>query len=144
MYSFLLVHCHFLKLQLKVLRELFPMKLIQVYLAQIGQYAERYGAQAPWRARWDVKFLQDYKVKISENKTNTIQLSIDVLNIGNLISSEWGLVQQPNNVSQIGLNVDLATLEPTYSFNPNQTQTFGYDSSLASRWQIQFGLRYIF
>lgn len=85
-----------------------------------------------------MKFLQDYKVKISENKTNTIQFSIDVLNIGNLISSEWGLVQQPNNVSQIGLNVDLATLEPTYSFNPNQTQTFGYDSSLASRWQMQF------
>ena len=109
-----------------------------------GQYAERYGAQAPWRARWDVKFLQDYKVKISENKTNTIQFSIDVLNIGNLISSEWGLVQQPNNVSPIGVNVDPATLEPTYSFNPNQTQTFGYDSSLASRWQIQFGLRYIF
>ena len=109
-----------------------------------GLYAERYGAQAPWRARWDVKFLQDYKIKISENKTNTIQFSIDVLNIGNLISSEWGLVQQPNNVSPIGVSVDPDTLVPTYSFNPNQTETFGYDSSLASRWQMQFGLRYIF
>jgi len=60
-----------------------------------GQYAERYGAQAPWRGRWDVKFLQDYEIKISENKTNTIQFSIDVLNVGNLINSDWGLVQQP-------------------------------------------------
>tara|TARA_B110001469_G_scaffold71937_1_gene68371 strand:- start:1026 stop:4151 length:3126 start_codon:yes stop_codon:yes gene_type:complete len=109
-----------------------------------GQYAERYGAQAPWRGRWDVKFLQDYKIKISENKTNTIQFSVDVLNFGNLIRSEWGLVQQPNNTSPIGVNVDPATLVPTYSFNPNQTETFGYDSSLASRWQMQFGLRYIF
>ena len=109
-----------------------------------GQYAERYGAQAPWRGRWDVKFLQDYKIKVSENKTNTIQFSIDVLNIGNLISSDWGLVQQPNNTSPIGVNVDPATFVPTYSFNPDQTETFGYDSSLASRWQMQFGLRYIF
>ena len=109
-----------------------------------GQYAERYGAQAPWRGRWDVKFLQDYKIKVSENKTNTIQFSVDVLNVGNLIRSEWGLVQQPNNTSPIGVSVDPATLEPTYSFNPNQTETFGYDSSLASRWQMQFGLRYIF
>ena len=109
-----------------------------------GQYAERYGALSPWRGRWDVKFLQDYKIKVSENKTNTIQFSIDVLNVGNLINSEWGLVQQPNNVSPIGVSVDPATLEPTYSFNPDQTETFGYDSSLASRWQMQFGLRYIF
>ena len=109
-----------------------------------GQYAERYGAQAPWRGRWDVKFLQNYKIKVSENKTNTIQFSVDVLNVGNLIRSEWGLVQQPNNTSPIGVSVDPATLEPTYSFNPNQTETFGYDSSLASRWQMQFGLRYIF
>lgn len=109
-----------------------------------GQYAERYGAQAPWRGRWDLKFLQDYEIKISENKTNTIQFSIDVLNVGNLINSDWGLVQQPNNVSPIGVSVDPTTLVPSYSFNPNQTETFGYDSSLASRWQMQFGLRYIF
>ena len=109
-----------------------------------GQYAERYGAQAPWRGRWDVKFLQDYKIKISEKKTNTIQFSIDVLNIGNLVNSDWGLVQQANNTSPIGVSVDPGTLVPTYSFNPNQTETFGYDSSLASRWQMQFGLRYIF
>jgi hypothetical protein len=119
-----------------------------------GDYAERYGALSPWTTRVDIKFLQDYKIKVSENKTNTIQFSIDVLNIGNLISSEWGLVQQPNNVSPIGVSfkdadpgVDYVpdySQAPDYSFNPNQTETFGYDSSLASRWQMQFGLRYIF
>ncbi len=109
-----------------------------------GQYAERYGALAPWRGRWDVKFLQDYNIKINENKTNKIQFSIDVLNFGNLINSDWGLVQQPNNVSPIGVTVDPDTLVPTYTFDENQTETFGYDSSLASRWQMQFGLRYIF
>jgi len=108
-----------------------------------GQYAERYGALAPWRSRVDLKFLQDYNFKVSGDKTNTIQFSIDILNVGNLLSSEWGLIQQPNNVQPIGVTVDGAGT-PTYTFNPDQTQTFGYDSSLASRWQMQFGLRYIF
>ena len=108
-----------------------------------GQYAERYGALAPWRGRVDLKFLQDYNFNVGGDKTNTIQFSIDVLNVGNLLSSDWGLIQQPNNVQPIGVSVD-GTGTPTYTFNTNQTETFGYDSSLLSRWQAQFGLRYIF
>ncbi|WP_228851189.1 TonB-dependent receptor [Aegicerativicinus sediminis] len=109
-----------------------------------GEYAERYGALAPWRSRWDLKILQDYNIQINETKTNTIQLSIDVLNLGNLISSDWGVIQQPTNIQPIGVTVDPDTRVPTYTFNPNLEDTFTYDSSLASRWQAQIGLRYIF
>ena len=87
-----------------------------------GDYAERYGAVSPWTTRVDVKFLQDYKIKVSENKTNTIQFSIDVLNAGNMVNSNWGLVQQPNSVQPIGVSVD-GTGTPSYSFNANQTET---------------------
>ena len=107
-----------------------------------GEYMERYGALAPWHGRWDVKFMQDYKIKVSENKTNTIQFSIDILNFGNLISSDWGIIEQPNNISPLAVNTSGS--EPEFTFNPSQEKTFGYDSSLASRWQVQFGLRYIF
>ena len=109
-----------------------------------GEYAERYGALSPWRSRYDLKILQDYNIKINDKKTNTIQISVDMLNVGNLISSDWGLIQQPNNVQPIGVSLDAATSMPTYTFNPDLKETFGYDSSLASRWQVQFGLRYIF
>ena len=108
-----------------------------------GQYAERYGALAPWRGRWDVKLLQDYRIKMANDKVNTIQFSIDILNFGNLISSKWGLVQQPNAVQPIGVSVDSNNV-PTYTFSSNLKDTFGYDSSLMSRWQMQFGLRYSF
>ena len=108
-----------------------------------GNYAERYGALAPWRSRWDLKFLQDYNFKVSEDKTNTIQFSIDVLNVGNLINSDWGVVEQPNNLSPLG--VDTSGSEPVYTFNGgSDAETFGFDASLASRWQAQFGVRYIF
>ena len=108
-----------------------------------GQYAERYGALSPWRGRWDVKLLQDYHIKVKNGKTNTVQFSVDFLNIGNFISSEWGLVQQPNAVQPLGVNVGADGM-PAYTFNPDLQNTFGYDSSLLSRWQMQFGLRYIF
>lgn len=106
-----------------------------------GEYAERYGALAPWRSRVDLKILQDYNINVKES-IHTIQFSIDLLNVGNLISSDWGLTQQPNNVQPIGVAVTDG--DPVYTFNPDLTETFGYDASLLSRWQMQFGLRYIF
>jgi len=108
-----------------------------------GQYAERYGALSPWRSRIDVKILQDFNFMINDKK-QTIQLSIDILNFGNMISSDLGLIQQPNSIQPIGVSVDPDTSVPTYSFDGNLQETFGYDSSLDSRWQMQFGLRYIF
>ena len=108
-----------------------------------GKYAERYAAISPWRGRIDVKFLQDYNFNIGD-KTQTVQFSIDVLNFGNMLNSDWGVIQQPNSIQPIGVSVDANTKVPTYSFDGNLQKTFGYDASLLSRWQMQFGLRYIF
>ncbi len=109
-----------------------------------GHYDERYGALSPWVGRWDMKIMQDYNFKLSSGseKKNTIQFSIDILNFGNLLNSDWGLVQVPVSVQPIGVSV--TNNVPTYTFNGAQTKTFAYDSSLASRWQMQFGIRYIF
>ncbi|MFD1096649.1 TonB-dependent receptor [Salegentibacter chungangensis] len=107
-----------------------------------GQYAEKYGILSPWRGRWDVKFLQDYNFKVGE-KTNTIQLSLDILNFGNLLNSDWGVIERPVNDQPIGVSVD-ENNNPVYSFDPDQESTFAYDFSLQSRWQAQVGLRYIF
>ncbi|KFF05707.1 TonB-dependent receptor [Flavobacterium reichenbachii] len=109
-----------------------------------GEYAERYGAISPWRGRWDLKLLQDYNFRISSasEKKNTIQFSIDILNVGNLLNSDWGVVQVPTSVQPIGVTV--AGNTPTYTFTNTQTKTFNYDAALNSRWQMQFGIRYIF
>lgn len=107
-----------------------------------GQYAERYGALSPWRAKLDVKLTQDYNFNVSAKKKNTIQLSLDILNFANMLNSDWGLVQAPISVQPIGVSV--AGGVPTYTFTGQQTKTFAYDSSLNSRWQAQFGVRYIF
>ncbi|SHN09245.1 carboxypeptidase regulatory-like domain-containing protein [Polaribacter sp. KT 15] len=108
-----------------------------------GEYAERYGALAPWRGKWDIKLLQDLNINVGNGKTNTVQFSLDILNFGNLLNSKWGLIQQPNSVQPIGVSFDNAG-DPVYTFDENQQTTFGYSSSLLSRWQAQIGLRYIF
>ena len=102
-------------------------------------YAERYAALAPWRGKWDMKFIQELKV----SDDNAIQFSIDILNLSNLLNSDWGVIELPNSTQPIGVSVD-ANNVPTYTFDTTLTDTFGFDTSLLSRWQMQVGLRYIF
>ena len=104
-----------------------------------GSYAERYGAKAPWRGRWDVKVLQDLKF----NDKNKLQFSLDVLNVGNLINSDWGVVEDPTFNQLLGVTVDDAN-NPTYTFNPDLINTYTAATDARSRWRAQVGLRYIF
>ena len=107
-----------------------------------GQYAEKYAILAPWFSQWDLKIMQDFTIGTSA-RPNHVQVSLDILNVGNLISSDWGVRQLPNNTQPVGVSVDDNGV-PTYSFDPDLKQTFSPDFSLLSRWQMQLGLRYIF
>jgi hypothetical protein len=111
-----------------------------------GDYAEANGGLRPWFSTWDVRLLQDYNFEAG-GKTNTIQFSVDILNFGNLLSSKWGVRQINTSGAEaerpIAVSVD-ANNVPTYTFDTALSNTFADDLGLNSRWQIQFGLRYIF
>ena len=109
--------------------------------ARRGEYAEKYGVLSPWYNNWDARVLQDFGFQVGE-KVHKVQLSLDVLNIGNLVNSAWGVRQLPVNTQPIGVSVNQGV--PTYSFDTALTQTFSNDFSLLSRWQAQFGVRYLF
>ena len=77
---------------------------------------------------------------------NNIQISVDLLNLGNLINSSWGVRQfatQTALVQPVSVSISEEGV-PTYGFDTDQTQTFFNDFSLNSRWQLQLGLRYAF
>jgi len=109
-----------------------------------GGFSGRNGNLAPWFSNWDFRLAQDYNI----SDTKKIQLTLDILNIGNLISSDWGIRQLPTNTQPIGVGFDDGAdpdhLSPLYSFDTTQTSTFTNNLSLLSRWQAQVGLRYIF
>ena len=104
-----------------------------------GSYADRYGAMAPWRGRWDIKVLQDIKLAPKQ----TLQLSLDVLNFGNLINSNWGVVEEPGFNQLLGVSLDQNNV-PTYNFDQNLAKTFTAVTDARSRWRAQLGIRYIF
>ncbi|HVU98391.1 MAG TPA: carboxypeptidase regulatory-like domain-containing protein [Puia sp.] len=110
-----------------------------------GQYTERNGGQTPWWSQVDMRVLQDFK--LDEKGGQRIQLSMDVVNLGNLISSNWGVRKYASTsgyfqpISYVGTN---GSGQAMYQFDPAQTKTFTSSPDLPSRWQIQFGVRYIF
>ncbi len=111
-----------------------------------GKYTGKYAGTTPWFSQIDMRVLQDFNFKGKE-KTSTIQLSLDVVNLGNMISSKWGLRKfasttgyyQP--VGVVGRDNNGKAL---YQFDPSQRETFITSPDLISRWQLQLGARYIF
>lgn len=122
-----------------------------------GQYAERNGVILPYFNRLDFKAVQDFYVNVGKSK-NTIEITFDIINVGNLLNKNWGLYQNSFNGFASGsttvlkyIGLDATTGRPTYSFpllnvgtNTPVTKSFIDDSSQLSRWQAQLGLRYIF
>jgi hypothetical protein len=120
--------------------------------SRMGKYAERNGALYPWVNKVDVQFKQDFFVKVG-GKRNTIQLSLDILNFGNLLNSKWGVVPfyNQNNILVMTNNsavVAGGAVAPTFRLNPYNNamlnNTFSNSLSYASTYSMQFGIRYIF
>ena len=62
-----------------------------------GQYAEAYAASVPWVNRFDFRWAHNFKF-MTGKQTHNFQLSLDILNIGNMFNSKWG-VYQNNSIS---------------------------------------------
>lgn len=117
-----------------------------------GMYAERNGALLPWIFQADLSLIQEFYLNLG-GKRNTFQLRADVLNVGNLINSNWGVgqfVQYNQPLVASGVN---AAGEPVYRFRTtgsgtNQQliplQTFGTSTTLNNVWRAQLGVRYTF
>ncbi|QMU30425.1 TonB-dependent receptor [Adhaeribacter radiodurans] len=122
-----------------------------------GGYVERNNGLMPWLNRFDFRLLQDVFTNIGERR-NTLQLSLDIQNVGNLLNSDWGLIQQLNGGSNFNyplLNVASVTPEGVPAFqmitirNENNqtvlpTSPFRNYLATTNTWRMQLGLRYSF
>lgn len=104
-----------------------------------GDYAEKYAILSPWYSQFDLRIAQDLNLG-----SNQVEFSMNILNVGNLINSDWGVRQVPTNTQPIGISVDPDTRVPTYSFDSALQNTYTNRFDLQSRWRLQFGLRYSF
>lgn len=119
-----------------------------------GEYAQRFGYVEPWYNRWDFKFLQDIYTNFGSDRRYTLQLSLDVLNVGNLFSKDWGVYQtiasqsydriRPLTYSKIENN------QPVYTLNANSVEQFKSNNTwtnsatTSSTWGMLLGIRLLF
>ena len=116
-----------------------------------GQFAERNAFVLPWTHRVDMNFTQDIKFMTGKTK-HTLRFTADIYNLTNLLNKDWGVLYNPTTSSPLGfkgLSTDGKT--PIYYFNYQditKKTPYSYDhtpsSSIASRWQLQIGVRYLF
>ena len=108
-----------------------------------GQFAERNSHSLPFVHRLDLHFAQSFY--FSKSSSRRVELTLDVINLGNLLSRSWGLVHRTSNWSLSPVTItELREVEggyrPVYKFNG---ASYTLDD-IASRWHMQLGIRVVF
>jgi hypothetical protein len=119
-----------------------------------GHYMQANSLVYPWFKHLDLHVQQDFYIWTG-GKTkdkHTLSFTMDMLNVGNFLNQNWGLFKAPTLSSILrfeGMAADGKT--PLFSFPytdaTNQVplvNSFSNSTSIGSRWQAQFGVRYMF
>jgi hypothetical protein len=122
-----------------------------------GQYAERNGGALPWLTRFDFTIIQELYIKTGDKgRKNTLQLRLDILNVGNLINNHYGVGWSSttgsfNTATPVTVSVDNAgNVQYKLATQTINGQTvllqdsFVKSITLANVWQGQIGIRYTF
>jgi hypothetical protein len=117
-----------------------------------GDYAKANAVVYPFYKRLDLNITQDISMKTGKDQRHTLKISLDVLNFGNFVNRNWGIAKTPSVTNFLrfeGMGPDGKT--PSFSFPyldaTNQiplVNSFRNDTGIFSRWQMQFGFRYLF
>ena len=110
-----------------------------------GQYAERNGARAPWNHTLDLRI--NHQSNTLKKAGQSLEVSLDIINVLNLINPNWGLQSYIPNVRNSSYQlIDFEGIQNNraqYAFKNPQGNPWQTDA-LNSRWQAQIGLRYNF
>ncbi|MEI8114153.1 MAG: TonB-dependent receptor [Bacteroidia bacterium] len=114
-----------------------------------GGYAKRNATVAPYYSKLDLNITQDVKINVGK-ETHTLKFSLDVINAGNFINRDWGVVKIPtatNILKYEGLSADGKTPSFSLPFQTGTTpftQPYQNSTGISSRWQMMFGIKYLF
>ena len=102
----------------------------------------------PWKNRFDVKLTQDL-FKDMFDKGHKLSLTLDVVNFGNLLNSEWGIQDQIlSNGRSVLTRTGSVNANPTFQMlrDGNNLVTAPYRpvSSRFTTWSATFGMKYSF
>jgi hypothetical protein len=107
-----------------------------------GQIAPRNAFTSPWYKRIDVRLAQDVPGVMAKQKG---RLMFDIQNLGNMLNSKWGTLDQvpfPSIVPTVDVRYDAETQR--YVYSNLRTQRPEQVSLLPSLWRVQLTLMYEF
>ncbi len=105
----------------------------------------------PWYNRIDARFLQDFYLMKGDTR-HTLEFTVDVINLPNLFSKNWGIRDQTTTVKPLTLK-SVSGGEPTFTLaeitndagvKELVTHPFQKVKSFSTTWGLQLGLRYKF
>ena len=113
-----------------------------------GQYAEAYGVLTPWRHTFDFHYSHDFQFKVGKS-TNALQLNFDIMNVGNLFNSSWGVAKTFSEGAVSGRILKYEGMndegKPVFSTRVAAgTQTWDYAHTYGNCWYMQIGIKYLF
>lgn len=116
-----------------------------------GKYAERNGLVYPWVNQFDLKITQDFFIQSKNGMRNTLQVGLDIVNVGNLLNKNWGNMKSVT-ISQVLKQTNKrtagGTTEPVYNFQRNGTEVlknaFTNTFGTSSTYLMQISVRYMF
>lgn len=115
-----------------------------------GEYAEAYAARAPWVHRFDLRITEDFSFKAGKTEHH-FQLSLDFMNIGNMINSKWGVMKNASSsngcriLKYEGMDDNKTPIFSMYKINGEYpTETYSYNRIYTECWKMQVGIRHIF
>ncbi|MVZ62006.1 TonB-dependent receptor [Sphingobacterium humi] len=116
-----------------------------------GKYAERNGGIMPWRHQFDFRLSQQIVNNIAGGK-NGLEVYWDVINVGNLLNSSWGVFKSSNNILLRPTNTSSikpdGTVKPAFQIgysNGDAVRSTTYiNESITSTYYMQFGLKFTF
>jgi hypothetical protein len=111
-----------------------------------GQIAPRNGFRSENVTKFDFRVSQELPAFFPNGAK--VRAYMDVENVGNMINTEWGQIEQiefPQVARLVDVTLDAANNRYVYSaFAPAQPGTSNADAPNRSVWQIKFGLAYSF
>ncbi len=115
-----------------------------------GGIVRRNATRSPWRNRLDLRLIQ----QLPSIRNHRFELTLDVLNLANLINSDWGQSRFVR-FDAVGLfnfdgydeqgrpDMDLRVRDANEDGKVEREDVF-QTTNLSSRWQVQMGVRYTF
>ena len=104
-----------------------------------GEYFKRYADNLAFENHFDVHLAQKYSFKVA-GQTNSLELSLDIINIGNLLNKDWGHTYG----DEFGRYFSPFNYEGNGVFKFDGTHVARNYDTYYSRWRGQLGLRYTF